>query len=106
MLRKPAIIGIVAVLFGINGAVAQNAPLTDCDTLASNPNDPQRKAPGVLPDKINPTLAVPACEKAVAQYPDDMRLNFQLGRAYEIAKKIPLALRQYQKTADQGYAPG
>ena len=61
MLRKVAVIGVVAVLFGINGAVAQNAPLTDCDTLAANPNDPQRKAPGVLPDKIKTFLPLETC---------------------------------------------
>jgi TPR repeat protein len=106
MLRTRTALCAIAILLNITHALAQNAPPTDCDTLAAHPNDPNRKAPGLLPDKINPNLAVPACEKALGQYPNDARLNFQLGRAYDVTGNNPLALRQYQKAADQDYAPG
>ena len=106
MLRTGTAVCAIAILLNITPALAQNAPLTDCDTLAAHPNDPNRKAPGLLPNKINPSLAIPACEKALGQYPNDARLNFQLGRAYDLTGNSPLALRQYQKAADLDYAPG
>src|SRR5665647_959084 len=106
MIRKLIVLCVFAVLSNAGLAAAQNAPLTECDTLVGHPNDPQRKAPGLVPEKINSALAIPACEKAVRQYPDDARLNFQLGRAYDKAGNLPLALQQYQKTAEQDYVPG
>lgn len=106
MIRKFVVLCVITMMSNLTYAWAQNAPLTDCDTLAAHPNDPQRKAPGLMPDKISPVLAVPACEKALGQYPNDARLNFQLGRAYDKAGNSPLALRQFQKAADQDYAPG
>jgi TPR repeat protein len=83
--------------------LAQNAPVTDCDRLAAAPADPQRKAPGVLPDKIDANAAIPACEAAVRQYPNDARLNFQLGRAYYMAQNYQNAIDQYRKAAENGY---
>lgn len=106
MKRKLAVLCMFGILSNAGLAAAQNAPLTECDTLAAHPNDPQRKAPGLLPEKIISALAIPACEAAVRQYPNDARLNFQLGRAYDKAGNLPLALRQYQKTAEQNYVPG
>jgi len=105
MLRKISFLFFTAILLSVASARAQNAPATECDSLAGHPNDPQRKAPGLSPDKINAATAVPACEAAVRQYPTDLRLIFQLGRAYEAAKNYPGAIAQYQKAADQNYAP-
>lgn len=80
------------------------APTTQCDTYAASTFDPQRKATGVPADKINPALAVPACETAVRQYPNSIRLIFQLGRAYQKANNGSAALEQYRKASDQNYA--
>jgi TPR repeat protein len=105
MQRNLVILCALGLLSNISPALAQNAPATECDTLAAHPNDPQRKAPGLMLDKLNAALAVPACEKAVQQYPNDARLNFQLGRAYHKAGNSALALRHLQKSAEQDYAP-
>jgi len=78
--------------------------VTDCDRYAASHLDPQRKAVGVDLDKIDFSLAVPACEQAVRQFPDGMRLAYQLGRAYERANKLTAAVEQYRKAADQNYA--
>ena len=80
-------VNVAAVLFNITNALAQNAPITDCDQLAAHPNDPQRKVDGIPLSEIDPNKAVPACETAVRQYPNDARLSYQLGRAY-FARKI------------------
>ena len=94
-----------AVLFNITNALAQNAPLTDCDQLAAHPNDPQRKAAGIPLSKLDTDTAVPACETAVRQYPNDAQLNYQLGRAYLHAKNYQAAVDQFGKAAGEGYAP-
>jgi TPR repeat protein len=53
----------------------------------------------------NPDLAIQACESAVRQYPNSIRLIYQLGRAYLHKGNYSSALVQYRKAADQGYAP-
>jgi hypothetical protein len=42
MMRKLTVFFTVAVLCNITNASGQNAPVTDCDKLAANPDDPQR----------------------------------------------------------------
>ena len=84
---------------------AQEAPVTQCDTYAASDLDPQRKATGVPTDKINPALAIPACETAVRQFPDSTRLLSQLGRAYYKANNFTAALVQFRKAAERNYAP-
>ena len=78
-------------------AFAQDAAVTDCDKYAASDIDPQRKAEGLPFDKINPVLAVPACEDAVRQFPNNTRLLFQLGRAYENANNFAAAIVQFRK---------
>jgi TPR repeat protein len=82
----------------------QNAPATDCDTYGASPLDPHRVTAGVGVLKLNPDLAIPACEEAVRRYPDSTRLAFQLGRAYKKKNDFRSALIQLRKAADQGYA--
>ena len=83
----------------------QEAPGTDCDAYAASDLDPQRKASGIPFDKINPDLAIPACESAVRKYPNSARLIYQLGRAYVKANDFGSAFTQYQKAADREYVP-
>jgi len=85
-------------------AFAQEAPLTDCDTYAASDQDPQRVTAGISVDKLNPTLAIPACEAALRQYPNNNRLAYQLSRAYQKAENFEAALPLTRKAAAQGYA--
>ncbi len=88
----------------VSAHLTQDAPLTDCDALAANDFDPQHNAKGVPIEKINPALAIPACESAVRQYPNSGRLMAQLARAYYKNKDFKSAFVQIQKAAEQGYA--
>jgi uncharacterized protein len=81
----------------------QDVPSTDCDVYAADPFDPKRKADGVLLEKLDPSLSIPACENAVGQYPHSSRLIFQLGRAYQKKNNFSSALTQYRRAAEQGY---
>jgi tetratricopeptide (TPR) repeat protein len=79
-----------------------DAPVTDCDKYAASPLDPERKTDGVTFGKINLALAVPACESALAQYPNSTRLIYQLGRAYHQQKNFISAVIEYRKAAERG----
>lgn len=85
-------------------ASVQNTGASACDLYAASEYDTQRKSVGVPFDKIDFRLAVPACEAAVRQFPDDSRLNYQLGRAYQKAGNFAAAINQYRKAAEQGSA--
>jgi len=74
----------------VTTAVAQDA-ITNCDKYAASHLDPQRKAVGVHFENLNLPLAVPACEDAARQYPNNIRFAYQLGRVYEKAGKLTVA---------------
>src|SRR5712671_5940399 len=76
--------------------IAQEPPVTACDTLTAHELDPQRKADGISFEKINPAVAIPACETAVNEFPDNDRLIFQLGRAYQRNGNLNGAIAQYR----------
>ncbi len=80
-----------------------DSPATDCDTYAANPADVLRKSAGVTFDKLKPTLAIPACESATKQYPNSVRLIYQLGRAYDKSNIVGAAIVQYRRAAQRGY---
>jgi Sel1 repeat len=106
-MRIIAAIGFVAIAAGTAPAFSEdtkNVPLTDCDTYAASDFDAKRKEEGLPFEKVDPHLAIPACESAVRQYPNSPRLIFQLGRAYHKSNDFSLALTQYRRAADQGYA--
>ena len=98
------ILSLVLITAAFAEAAFAQDIVTDCDRYAASRLDPRRKAAGVELDKIDFALAVPACEDAVRQFPDGMRLAYQLGRAYERANKLIAAVEQYRKAADQNYA--
>lgn len=86
-------------------AYAIDTGVTQCDTLAGNPNDPNKVAEGVAYNKINTTLAVPACLDAVTNNPTNPRLQYEYGRALDANKDYSAAFTWYSKAVDQNYAP-
>jgi hypothetical protein len=54
--------------------------VTECDRLASHPDDPHRVAPGLERPQIDLPKAIEACKAAVARDPGNPRLNYLLGR--------------------------
>ena len=56
-----------------------------CDLAAGHPSDPERVGPSVDYANLDPQIAIPACEKAVAAYPDNMRFKTLLARALDKA---------------------
>ena len=83
--------------------LAQNIA-TNCDKYAADALDPQHITAGVNFENMNVALAYPACEDAVLQYPNNMRLAYQLVRTYAKANRFRTAAEQYHRAADQNYA--
>lgn len=67
----------------------QQRSASDCDRLAANPTDTRRKADGISFDllKQQADQAFEACTKAVATFPTELRLQYQLGRAAQFKDK-------------------
>jgi TPR repeat protein len=77
-----------------------------CDLAAASPYDRARPAgiAGVSIGKIDPKVARPACENALAVAPNNPRLLYQMGRVLDAARDEVQARVFYTKAAEQGYA--
>jgi TPR repeat protein len=78
--------------------------VTDCDLVASDPDDQQRVGPGVDWGLVNVRRAVRTCGYALARDPDNARLAFQLARVLDIGAAYPWARYFYTAAAQAGYA--
>jgi hypothetical protein len=79
-------------------------PEVRCDELAGNPTDQNRKANGVPYETLRSqaTEANSYCRNAVAQYPNEPRYRYQLGRALQSIDKAG-AFAQHERAAQMGY---
>jgi TPR repeat protein len=77
-----------------------------CDRAAASPTDTNRPVgiTGVPSGKLDPQIAIAACEAAAAVAPSDPRMMFQLGRSHAAAKAFESARVQFSKASDLGYA--
>ena len=83
-----------------------SAPETLCDDLAANPTDPNKLATvrGIPYDDLRPRAAsaIESCEVSIAQYPNELRFQYQLARALAFTDRRH-ALEILQRTANAGY---
>ena len=77
---------------------------TECDRLASHPDDPNRVADGRERKDIDLPKAIAACEAAVRADPKNPRLNYQLARVYGYSGQGEKAL-PYRRAATDGDYP-
>jgi TPR repeat protein len=86
-----------------SGAFAQDPPPAPlCDLLAAHPFDPDRFGEGVMMDRMDGQRALEACEEAVTADPNNLRLVYQLGRAYTRLERDEEALPLYRRAAEAG----
>jgi len=83
---------------------SQPAPTTDCDRRAASADDHQRVDEGVFFRDIDAASAILSCERAVEAFPHELRFIYQLGRAYEKAGRMELAVDHYRRAHEGGYA--
>ena len=86
--KKPLLFAAVVIALSIlmtgwvyPDTIAASSVVTDCDREAADPWDNDRVAEGVPFQQIDGDRAVKACQRALANRPDDLRLNFQYGRS-------------------------
>lgn len=91
------------VLLIVGGPAAAATEPTACDRAASNPEDPDRVAPGVARQDINLPEAIALCEAAVAADPADVRSRYQLARVLAYAGQGERAAAEMKRAADEGY---
>jgi len=82
---------------------AHSQHVTECDRLASHPDDPNRVAPGLSQSKIDLPRAIEACRAAVANDPENPRLNYLLGRTLGYSGRGGEGLANRQQAVKAGY---
>lgn len=80
---------------------AAEAP-TECDVLASNPEDPDRRAPPVAREKMDLPKAIAVCESQVKRDPKDLRALYQLARSLIYAGETTRGVPLMKQAADAG----
>jgi uncharacterized protein len=105
MARRFLILCVVQILVSMVARADEEAPFTDCDKYAATDLKTGSSHDGVPFEKIDPKVAIPACEEAVRKYPNSARLVFELGRSYSRNGDYGPALGRFQLAAAQGYPP-
>lgn len=83
-----------------------NEKTSECDGLAANPYDRDRRAAGVGIEGIDATVALPVCQEALKSAPFDPQTNYQVGRVLERAGDLDAAMHHYLAAAAMDYAAG
>ncbi|MCU0759395.1 MAG: hypothetical protein MUF07_09430 [Steroidobacteraceae bacterium] len=77
--------------------------VTECDRMASHPEDPNRVAEGRERPQIDLPKAIEACRAAVQADPGNPRLNYLLGRVLGYSGRGAEALANRQAAVDADY---
>lgn len=102
-LTARSLVHAVPPLYGKAAAKAPAAAVvTDCDRLASHPEDPDSVAPGVPSAKVDVPKAIAACTAAVADDPTNARLRYQLARVLAYGGDSRRATAEMLRAADAG----
>ena len=73
------VVTLMGCLFVSGAALAEE--IHACDLEVAHPSDPDHVGPGVGSGDVVTHRAIPACRAAIAEYPDEARFHYQLGRA-------------------------
>ena len=79
------------------------ADVTECDRLATHPDDPDRVAPGLESNEVDLPAAERACRAAVAADPRHARSQYHLGRTLYYQGKFEESLPPLRAATDGGY---
>ncbi len=76
---------------------------TECDRLASHPDDPYKVSPGISSSNVDRAAAIVACKIDVEADPENPRLRYQLARAYGYSGMGEKAMEHRMKAVAAGY---
>ena len=77
--------------------------VNECDMLAGDANDPERKSAGVEDQNIQSARAIEVCSGAVKTDQENRRLLFELGRALWTGRRFEEAIEMFLKAAELGH---
>lgn len=78
--------------------------VTECDELASHPDDPERRGAGVSDEDLEVTKAVSSCVRVLEGDHDDIQALFQLGRSLLLLGEVEEASVFLSQAANTGHA--
>jgi len=78
---RTAILVFISLSVSWFGHEAAASDLHDCDIEAAHPSDPDRVGEGRASGEVVTSRAIPACRRAIDEWPDVARFHYQLGRA-------------------------
>lgn len=94
---------LAALAGGIPTAKSQEIEATQCDKLAADPYDADRRAPAVEAEAMAPQVAQAACEMALRDHPEDATTIYQAGRTLLRIDKTADAIKLLRRAADKKY---
>jgi len=97
LIQSLALLGLFATTLG------QAHELTECDRLVAHPLDPERITTGVPTSAVKHPEGIAACLAAVADDPDNPRLNYQLARVYYYDDQADKSMPYLEMAAAAGY---
>jgi hypothetical protein len=99
-MRRCALVGLA---FLLSGGLAAADAVTECDRLASHPEDPDRVTAAVETKDLQFDKAIAACEADLGRDPGNARLHYLLGRLLFYANENERAVQEVRAAADKGY---
>lgn len=94
---------LLVAAFLLAPARVLGAEATDCDRVASHPDDPDRAAPGVERSAIDLPSALATCRAELERDPASARTRYQVARLLFYSGDSALAVAEMRKAADAGY---
>ena len=101
--RKNVRVCLALGLLLVVASAGADEGITRCDELVSHPLDPDRVTTGVSTSEVPSAEGIAACLEAVADYPDNPRLHYQLGRVYYYDGQTAEAIPHLEAAAGAGY---
>lgn len=95
--------GLAAAALLLAAGATGATEVTDCDRVASHPDDPGRVAPGVERAAIDLPAALATCEAEAKRDPGNARSRYQLARLLFYSNQGERAVAEMRAAADAGY---
>jgi TPR repeat protein len=102
ILRVLILVSFTALL-PLQAYADKDVPVHLCDKLAAHPSDKNKVNSGVVLNKLDSNSAILACEEAIKKFPNVMRFQYQLGRAFYKSKDYSQNIHWYRKAANNGH---